>query len=380
MDNKITASALAANMALATGKSRKLCEDFIREFFKLAGENLEAGENLRIKGFGSFKIVDVERRESVNVNTGERYEIAAHRKVVFTPSKEMAETINAPFRDFDSVEIDDEIPDDVLLENEETPLMENESLSEEDSVSNYRLQEGSEEEGADDEITAEAYLSQSPHADDTSPIYEASKEPAEATLPPGNTVPPENPSHEENSSPLNSSEEEITRPFNSSEDEDFYEPEQEPTRFWNGFLIGTLSTFAVCAVIFMLGCFLDWWPLNFGDPKETYALVENNEIAPNPEEETSVIQGEEVQEPEPIYDTVSTTRYLTTIAREHYGDYNFWPYIYEENQSILGHPDRITPGTKVVVPPLSKYGVDPSNPEDVKEAKKKGAEIYARFK
>lgn len=78
------------------------------------------------------------------------------------------------------------------------------------------------------------------------------------------------------------------------------------------------------------------------------------------------------------YDTISKTRYLTTMAKEYYGDFNLWPYIYYENQKILGHPDRIKPGTRVVIPPLSKYGVK-NTPEDIAKAKKLGAEIYARY-
>lgn len=81
-----------------------------------------------------------------------------------------------------------------------------------------------------------------------------------------------------------------------------------------------------------------------------------------------------------IYDTISKTRYLTTMAKQHYGNFHLWPYIYIENQAFLGHPDRIKPGTKVVIPPLSKYGVDPNNPVDIAKAKKKGVEIYSRYK
>ncbi|MDE6696355.1 MAG: hypothetical protein K2K25_05705, partial [Muribaculaceae bacterium] len=80
-----------------------------------------------------------------------------------------------------------------------------------------------------------------------------------------------------------------------------------------------------------------------------------------------------------VYDTISTTRYLTTMAKSHYGNYNLWPYIYEENKSKLGHPDRIRPGTPVVIPKLSKYGVDASNPADIEKAKKMGVEIYSRY-
>lgn len=81
-----------------------------------------------------------------------------------------------------------------------------------------------------------------------------------------------------------------------------------------------------------------------------------------------------------VYDTITHTRYLTTMAKDHYGNYNLWPYIYEENAAILGHPDRIKPGTKVVIPSLSKYGVNPHSESDIREAKRKGVAIYARYK
>ena len=82
---------------------------------------------------------------------------------------------------------------------------------------------------------------------------------------------------------------------------------------------------------------------------------------------------------DPVYDTITKTRYLTTMAKEHYGNYHLWPYIYEENKSILGHPDRIRPGTRVRIPSLEKYGIDPKNPDDIAKAKKKGVQIYAKW-
>lgn len=80
-----------------------------------------------------------------------------------------------------------------------------------------------------------------------------------------------------------------------------------------------------------------------------------------------------------VYDTITTSRYLTTMAKSHYGNYHLWPYIYKENAAFLGHPDRIKPGTKVVIPPLSKYGVNATNPKDIEKAKKLGAGIYSRY-
>lgn len=80
-----------------------------------------------------------------------------------------------------------------------------------------------------------------------------------------------------------------------------------------------------------------------------------------------------------VLDTISTTRYLTTMAKRHYGNFHLWPIIYEENKAKIGHPDRIRPGTPVVIPPLKKYGIDPKNKEDVERMKRKGIEIYARY-
>ncbi len=103
-------------------------------------------------------------------------------------------------------------------------------------------------------------------------------------------------------------------------------------------------------------------------------------IAEQPEDNAVPTKPSDTPEPKTVYDTVSTTRYLTTIAKEHYGNFNLWPIIYEENKAILGHPDRIKPGTRVVVPPLSKYGIDPSSPADIAKMKEKGKQIYARYK
>lgn len=79
------------------------------------------------------------------------------------------------------------------------------------------------------------------------------------------------------------------------------------------------------------------------------------------------------------YDRIGNSRFLITMAREYYGNADFWPYIYEENKTKFEHPDKIKPGTTVLVPDLKKYGVDPKNPDDIMKARKLGREIYARY-
>lgn len=84
--------------------------------------------------------------------------------------------------------------------------------------------------------------------------------------------------------------------------------------------------------------------------------------------------------PKVVTDTVSGHRYLTTMARKYYGNHCFWVYIYEENADKIGNPDRIRPGTVVVIPPASKYNIDASDPASVRRATAKIGEIERRTK
>lgn len=84
--------------------------------------------------------------------------------------------------------------------------------------------------------------------------------------------------------------------------------------------------------------------------------------------------------PAVVTDTVSGRRYLTTMARKYYGNNCFWVYIYEENSDIISNPDLIRPGTVVVIPPASKYGIDANDPASVRRATAKIAEIQRNKK
>lgn len=64
---------------------KKNVELFVKEFFDLVVYALENDKYLKIKGFGTFKLIDVDSRESINVNTGERFIIEGHSKISFTP-------------------------------------------------------------------------------------------------------------------------------------------------------------------------------------------------------------------------------------------------------------------------------------------------------
>ena len=114
------------------GMDKKDADKFVKEFFLLIEEALEQDRSVKIKGFGTFKLVDVESRESVKVNTGERFQIQGYTKVSFIPDGSLRDIINKPFSHFETVVLNEKT---VL---EDTPVMDLDDdgeLTEEESVS-----------------------------------------------------------------------------------------------------------------------------------------------------------------------------------------------------------------------------------------------------
>ena len=109
---KITLQMLSEMMANNSGRSKSSVEAFVRVFFTTLKDALQTDNIGKIKGFGTFKLVVVSARESVNVNNGERVNIAGYNKITFTPDKTLKDRINRPFANFDTMVLED---DDVRL-------------------------------------------------------------------------------------------------------------------------------------------------------------------------------------------------------------------------------------------------------------------------
>ena len=105
---KITLQTLSEIMAGDTGRSKTSTEMFVRAFFTTLKEALAKDNIVKIKGLGTFKMVVVNARESINVNTGKRVSIAEYNKITFTPDKNLRDKVNRPFSQFETVIIDDE--------------------------------------------------------------------------------------------------------------------------------------------------------------------------------------------------------------------------------------------------------------------------------
>lgn len=117
MNEKLNIQNLTDEFAESYGINRKDAEAFIKEFFSVIQEGLEKDKYVKIKGFGTFKIIEVDSRESINVNTGERFEIQGHSKITFTPDNNIKEAVNKPFSAFQTVVLADGVAIDAPEEN-----------------------------------------------------------------------------------------------------------------------------------------------------------------------------------------------------------------------------------------------------------------------
>ena len=132
MNEKLNIQDLIDLLAEKHGMSKKNADSFVKEFFQLIEEALEKDKYVKIKGLGAFKLIDVESRESVNVNTGERFEIQGHTKVSFTPEPALKDIINKPFAHFETVVLNE----GTVLED--TPV---DSDSEEDEDTEQKVED-----------------------------------------------------------------------------------------------------------------------------------------------------------------------------------------------------------------------------------------------
>ncbi len=112
MSEKLNHSDISALLAKETGISVAKSEAFTKNLFDLIIEGLEQDGIVKINGIGTFKITDVANRSSVNVNTGEKFEIKGHKKLSFVPAEVLKDAVNQPFAMFEPVEVDDSYTDD----------------------------------------------------------------------------------------------------------------------------------------------------------------------------------------------------------------------------------------------------------------------------
>lgn len=410
MNRKVTLASLAERLAEICNIPAAEAESRIKSYFDIIAETVSSGDSVKVKGLGTFKAVGIEPRESVDVTTGKRMLIPGHRRAVFTPEKSLAEKVNAPFAAFEAVELSDDISEEELdaAAREETAA----DVPEAPVVTSEDVQTVGTKETPEE--TLEENMEEAPVA--VEKVEERSVEVAGPDL--TDEVKERMASDAVTATPSSL----IQTPDDEEDDDSDIVMDSKPRRrehrggFLPGFLIGFACMFAVLGGLW---CWYRFAPESFdsilGRPSAKVEnatpakIVSNTVPAAKPEARAQKVEAEAAEEEDavaevsvekeevenraevptqpsdktkekPVYDTISKTRFLTTMARDHYGSYHLWPYIYEENKAILGHPDRIKPGTKVVIPPAEKYGINAKDKACIAKAKKLGVEIYAKYR
>ena len=112
--SKISLSDLVQRLAEKSGISLQDAELFIRKMFDVANEGLQSDKLVKMKWLGTFKVMAVKDRESVDVNTGERIIIEGRDKISFTPDNILKEIVNKPFAQFETVVVNDGVDFDEI--------------------------------------------------------------------------------------------------------------------------------------------------------------------------------------------------------------------------------------------------------------------------
>lgn len=363
----------------------KEAEEFVKTFFAVIEEGLEQDKYVKIKGLGTFKLIGVESRGSIDVNTGERIEIQGHTKVSFTPDSALKELINRPFGHFETV---------ILNENtvlEDTPI----------------------EKAGEDELE-DVSIGQNV-ADESDTISEIPSEPASPLI--ESVIATEKVAKEEDADEQQEEEGEISTTEetlkNSQQKEDTDEGVLQQTDIKgnkdNGlkwFMIALACVFLVCAGIVFYLYYPDLQEESIpvsSEEEYTYPTVtmglqqdsiqedslkrtedtlqipqpttaEENPASRQqvekkvvPEEPQKVVKKTTVKSqpvnPDSVnYEIVGTeTTYtvkegetLTRISLRFYGTKALWPYIVKHNADVLKNPNNVTSGTTLKIPKLIK--------------------------
>ncbi len=375
MNNRITFPELVRLVAEAAHTSQRVSELFLKELFATIQQTLLQGEDVTVKGLGTFKVVKSSARRSVDVNSGDTIDLPEASRISFTPDKQLAQAVNAPFAHFETIILDDDITEQMLAQfdnPEPTPVPAPVPEQEPESI-------------PEPEPVPEPDSAPVPEAEPVPPVVPIN--PIPETPPPFRVKQPEPvPVPEPQPEPVpEPTPEPVPEPEPATEPEPVTEPEYiaEPTvavddseerihshgksMFLKGLCAGVAAMLVLGGII---------WGVTGFHRVDTPAVASDT-IAQAVD--TIVQPAEPEPESKPVVtDTCTNTMFLSRIAQKHYGKADFWVYIYKENQSIISDPNRVPPGTVVVIPPAEKYGIDPNNPESVDKARRLSYELFAR--
>lgn len=381
MNNRLTIQDLAGLLAEYTGKDKNSSERFLREFIAVVSEGVYTDKLVKVKGIGTFKIIPVEKRESIHVNTGERFVIPEHYKFSFLPDKELRELVNKPFSFFETTELRENVDFtdmDVVLDEPDIKETEDESIEEMIPEEKHLPEE-------EPVVFSEEGSAVPPEED---PVVFSEEEPAGQPEDEGmDTLEPVVDEHSDSSGPDSPSEEVETGP----------DAERKKPRTKR---IAVVSMFVFLLMLFNIGLYLNRAyffkkgkePLRIdtvfpkGETVATEAVPDTTIVFAN--EDSSQTVGETtVENPEVEPEAVSPKviarvkiepgSRLTLISLKYYGSKLFWVYLYEYNRAVITDPNNVPIGTVIEVPAPEMYGIDRRDRSSIEKAAARQTEILS---
>lgn len=429
MNNRLTLQDIAALLAERTGKDKQQTELFLKEFVAQIREGVYSDKIAKVKGVGTFKIILVDQRESVHVNTGERFLIPAHYKFSFLPDKELRDLVNKPFSFFETTELGENVRFSDLEESEETE--DKEADPEDESVVEVM---------PDEVLPTSDGAGQTPDAPQELALESAATALAETALPQSETAPETTPQAEpliwpeelgEQDRPeevlsetkAESETEQQSELESGDEPEEEIRPEEtEPSVLTSPFSVGEQDTSpeeqenrnkraaadfrkkVVLAFALLMCCIGAAYlyvnrtfirNLLFGvevvyPSSDTPAAGESIPVSPAepPVVSDTLAVDTEAVTPAPATKEKTAPKILATvkiepgsrltlISLEYYGSKLFWVYLYEYNKARISDPNNIPVGTLIEVPAPELYGIDAHDKASIAKAAARQTEILS---
>ena len=406
MNNRLSIQDLALILSEQTGKSTEEALRFLQEFIAVVSEGVYNDKLVKVKGLGTFKIIRVEERASVSVNSGERFVIPSHYKFTFTPDKELKELVNKPFSLFDTVELNEEVDFSDVDVSAETSGAEEAA----DDSSEEILPDGIPEQAIEAPQTPEPEVKpESAVEEEAVPQEEAKAEPepkTETTPEPEVEAEPELKAKAE-TTPQEEVEAEPKQAEPVSSVSGYKEYRRKRRRSASRkllFPIACLFVVIVLGIVYIV-CLSgrttvnkNWEPpmAEVGNPTPEAGMnpVPADSTGVTPPDSASLAADSVVAEPPVVEEnqpeetptsdilalvTIKAGDRLASFAKQYYGHKFFWVYIYQYNQDIISDPNNIPIGTELRIPDPGLYGIDATDRSSIDKAAALQSQILGKF-
>ena len=166
--SKLNIYDLCSVLTSKNGLDDKESHRFIKAIFDVIQEGLDEDKIVKVKGLGTFKIIEVDDRESINVNTGERVLIEGHSKLTFTPDSVMKEIVNKPFSQFETVILNEgvDFPEPVVEEPAVEDIIADDPAEDKEIIVEPQIDNNVAEQSVEEEPVAEKNVAEEPVAEE----------------------------------------------------------------------------------------------------------------------------------------------------------------------------------------------------------------------